>query len=110
MKRADRHFRNQGFAIENVSRSRSYDLECSKKNQVLHVEVKGTTTPGSQVLLTRNEVKHAQDGRHACALFILHSIVLKRGKATGGVAVVRWPWRPDDKHLQPVTYVYQVEG
>ena len=34
----------------------SYDLICRRGDEVKHVEVKGTTTDGAEVILTPNEV------------------------------------------------------
>ena len=42
----------------------------------LHVEVKGTTSRGDKVLLTRNEVSHARGTDAGLALFVLAGVVL----------------------------------
>jgi Protein NO VEIN, C-terminal len=84
MTAAKRHFRNEGFKVEDVSARRPYDLLCKRGSKELRVEVKGTTTDGEVVVLTNNEVKHASFPRNSCALFVLHSIRLKGHKAKGG--------------------------
>jgi hypothetical protein len=105
---AKRYFRKENYQVEDVSKKRSYDLECRKGRQVLHVEVKGTTTAGAQIVLTANEVKHAQNPRHDCALFVLHGINLRGRKALGGKIALQRPWRPDDGRLKPVTFIYRL--
>lgn len=108
MERAIRHFRKENYQVEDVSKTRSYDLECRKGSQILHVEVKGTTTAGEQIVLTANEVRHAQNSRHDCVLFVLHGITLRKHKASGGTIALQRPWRPDGTRLKPVTFVYRL--
>lgn len=108
MDRAKRYFRKENYRVEDVSKTRSYDLECRKGSRVLHVEVKGTTTAGEQIALTPNEVKHAQNPRHDCVLFVLHGITLHRRRASGGTIALQRPWKPEDERLKPVTFVYRL--
>ncbi|WP_316163433.1 protein NO VEIN domain-containing protein [Bradyrhizobium sp. SZCCHNRI20481] len=110
MERAIRYFRKESYQVEDVSKTRSYDLECRKGSQVLHVEVKGTTTAGAQIVLTANEVLHARNPRHDCALFVLHSISLRGRKASGGTIALQRPWKPDGARLKPVTFVYRLDN
>ena len=49
MSAAKKHFRRQGYKIEDVSSRRPYDLLCRKGAKELRVEVKGTTTDGNVV-------------------------------------------------------------
>lgn len=112
MATAQAYYEKQGYEVEDVSLTKPYDFECRKKKgrTVLRVEVKGTTSKGEKVILTRNEVASAN--RHATALFVLHSIVLKRGPdplASEGIPYILSPnWRPDPKALTPTAYEYQL--
>lgn len=108
MKAATKHFSNLGYRVENVSSNRSYDLLCTRKSSILHVEVKGTTTLGSTIILTKNEVIHAQDPNIATALFVLHSIKLKGQTTKGGVSLILHPWQLDAKKLAPLSYMYRL--
>jgi Domain of unknown function (DUF3883) len=47
--------------VEDVHGRESYDLICRRGDEVKHVEVKGTTTDGIEVILTPNEVRHAPE-------------------------------------------------
>jgi hypothetical protein len=105
---AKKYFREIGYEVEDVSARRSYDLLCRQGGEELHVEVKGTTTEGDAIVLTYNEVKHACDGNHSCALFVLHSISLTEGQASGGESHVVLPWHLQQENLTPVTYTYRV--
>lgn len=106
---AIRHFRNRRFQVQDVSATRSYDLVCKRGKREIHVEVKGTTTIGSSVILTANEVKHASNRDNLCVLFILRSIKLLRLKATGGKRLVLDPWRPNKNRLTPISYMYRLD-
>ena len=86
--------------VEDVHDKESYDLRCRRGDEEKHVEVKGTTTDGVEVVLTPNEVSHARENRHT-ALFILSDVRVERADdgtvtATGGIRHVRDPWNIDE--------------
>ena len=98
--------------VDDVSASRSYDLECTRNGEMLHVEVKGTTGDGLSVLLTPGEVRHARD--HGAALVVVSNITLERNPqsgewvGTGGEPAVLNPWDVDaDGELIPTGYEYR---
>jgi hypothetical protein len=93
---------------------KGYDLICSRDDEVKHIEVKGTTTDGAEVILTANEVRHARENP-CTALFILSNIAVERAEdgtvtATGGKRHLYDPWRLDDGTLKPLGFRYQVPG
>lgn len=91
---------------------RPYDLDCRKGDQILHVEVKGTTSEGVKVGLTRNEVRHARVFHGRVALFVQAGIILSGTEtdplASGGTSHVWNPWEIDLGELDPVVYEYTV--
>jgi hypothetical protein len=98
--------------VVDVSATHSYDLECTRNGETLHVEVKGTTGDGSSVLLTPGEVRHARD--HGAALVVVSQIVLESDPesgerlASGGEPEVLNPWDVDaDGELIPTGYEYR---
>jgi Protein NO VEIN, C-terminal len=98
--------------VQDVHGRESYDLICRCDGEAKHVEVKGTTTDGVEVILTPNEVRHAQDYPHT-ALFVVSNIELERAEdgtviATGGQAHCYDPWQLNEEALTPVGYRYQV--
>jgi hypothetical protein len=100
------------WSVEDVHGRESYDLVCSRGDEVKHVEVKGTTTDGAEVILTPNEVKHARENSHS-VLFILSDVKVERSEdgtvtATGGVRRLYDPWAVDEGALTPIGYRYQV--
>lgn len=117
MRSARRHLRTSGWSdgeIIDTSASKPYDFECQRAGvPLLRVEVKGTTTSGAKVLLTRGEVDHATLGDVPVALLVLSRIeITKDGKgnlrASGGRVEYIEPWKPEPSRLQAETYSYLV--
>jgi hypothetical protein len=105
-------FYTASWNVEDVHGNHSYDLVCRRGDEVVHVEVKGTTTDGAEVILTPNEVKHAREYRHT-VLFVLSEIKVERAEdgtvaARGGVPHRYDPWNLDEGTLTPVGFRYQV--
>lgn len=111
MESAIEHFEGDGYVVENVSGSKSYDLRCTKRGRVLHVEVKGTQTDGQEVLLTPNEVKFARAHRDSMVLFVVTGVeVWKESDATicgGGDPWLIQPWDIGHGKLTPTGYRYR---
>lgn len=111
MIRAKLHLEAQGWRVRDVSLTHSYDFECARASEKLIVEVKGTTTLGEQIIVTRNEVA-AQRAHHPNnALILVHSIKLARTTeptATGGDVHMVSPWQIEDARLQPLAFQYSV--
>lgn len=83
-------------AVEDVHGTESFDLRCSIDGAEWRIEVKGTTTPGDEVLLTPNEVTHARNYPRM-SLFVLAAVEICRSangevSASGGRARIYHPW------------------
>jgi hypothetical protein len=109
--KAASEFYGEDWDVEDVHGNQSYDLVCRRDGKVKHVEVKGTTTGGTEVILTPNEVRHAREYQ-GTALFILSNIVVERSEdgiviARGGDTRVYDPWSMDDGMLLPLGFRYQ---
>jgi Protein NO VEIN, C-terminal/EVE domain len=105
-------FYSKAWDVEDVHGSKSYDLICRRGHEEKHVEVKGTTKDGAEVILTPNEVRHAQENP-CTALFVVSNITVKRAEdgtvtATGGEHHCYDPWRLDDGILIPLGFRYQI--
>ena len=91
-------FYGKTWDVEDVHGAESYDLICRRGDgEVKHVEVKGTTTDGAEVILTPNEVRHARDNLRT-ALFVLSNITVECAEdgtviATAGTHHNYDPWR-----------------
>ena len=94
--------------ICDVSSSESYDLRCDRGGDELHVEVKGTTSAGERILLTRNEVGHAREWYPHVALVVVSGIELTERDglrvAVGGRARLINPWELLETALEPISY------
>jgi hypothetical protein len=104
-------FYSDSWDVEDVHGRESYDLVCRSRDEEMRVEVKGTTTSGTEVILTPNEVRHAREYRHT-ALFVLSDISLSQADggvvvASGGVRHVFDPWDIDHGTLEPIGFRYQ---
>lgn len=110
--RAACEFYGKDWEVEDVHGNQSYDLICRHAGEVKHVEVKGTTSGGTEVILTPNEVRHAR-AYPSTALFILSNIIIERSEdgtvtATGGDRHVYDPWLIEDGTLMPLGFRYLV--
>ena len=94
-------YENRGWDVKDLGTTKSYDLHYTRADGVLRVEVKGTTSAGAEVILTRNEVSEHRQAHPANALVVVHTIELDRSGAppiASGGTLAEWsPWEiPDD--------------
>ncbi len=102
---AREHYESQHFTVKRVGAP--YDLLCTKGDQMIHVEVKGTQGTADQVLVTVGEVMSARS--KASELFVVSGIAVSNAyRCTGGRTLVIAPWYPADSDLRPITYRYSV--
>ncbi|MFE5209859.1 MrcB family domain-containing protein [Streptomyces sp. NPDC056600] len=129
---ATEHFEAQGWKVADVGANQPYDLHLTRDDatrgdatggdvtsrrpapvEELHVEVKGTTSLGQAVVLTRAEVEAQREFAPRNALVIVHSIRLDRSgaevTAEGGVLHCTSPWRIDQPDLTPISYRYRTD-
>lgn len=112
MQKAKAFYEEQGWKVFDVSTTHSYDLLCKADDkEELHVEVKGTTSDGTQILLTANEVRHARDHYPKVALFILSRIQVDPTsieKLQAGEIQILEPWSIDEGILSPLAFTYDL--
>ncbi|OAT30076.1 group I intron-associated PD-(D/E)XK endonuclease [Proteus myxofaciens] len=114
MKRAREDYEKQGFNVIDTSSNCPYDLECHKDNTFRRVEVKGTTTEGSAVYVTSNEVTSANSNEYETDLYILNNIdiLLQENKeytADGGTVRLIKNWKPSAENLEATVYRYYLK-
>ena len=95
------HFEKElGFATEDVGATQAYDVHATKGHQVIKIEVKGTTTDGAAVVLTRNEVNLHLAEHPNNALAVVRGMTLdhsgEQPVATGGDLILLMPWKIDE--------------
>ena len=93
--------------VHDVSANASFDFLCQSGAQELRVEVKGTTGTGEKVILTRGEVREAEEPNYA--MFVVTEIQLGRSepsssKAYGGKCTCFSPWQLAAHQLEPISY------
>lgn len=88
-----------------------YDYSCERNVRTYFVEVKGTQTDGSLVILTRNEVEHANKHSDQSIFVLVRSIQIKKKSkkivASGGKILVLHPWRVREKDLKVIQYTWR---
>lgn len=108
------YLRSEGWTVKDTSKNKPYDFHCARGPNTLYVEVKGTTSNGSEVILTPNEVAHHREHWPDTCLAIVHDIHLfdveGAPSCTGGRLRLIQPWRPSDENLSPISYTYRVTG
>jgi hypothetical protein len=110
---ATAHYSAAGYAVEDTSADRPYDLCCRKNEEEARVEVKGSQGEGVEVFLTAGEVKHARHSGVRTDLFVWgHVEVLDEEtgpRGVGGQLVAHLrDWKPADVDLVPTQYRYHV--
>ncbi len=108
--RAEEHYVALGWSVKRVGAQKlGYDLLCTKPDHELHVEVKGTTGKGLEVILTPNEVKHCR-AYSEMALVVVSRIVIAEDEtvADRGEVHILDPWDLEDARLTPSEYSYRV--
>lgn len=107
---AKKHFEERGFVVTDMSATSPYDLRCQDDGHILYVEVKGTSTEGERIILTRNEVLFAQANSENCILFVVRNMdLVEEGgvwTATGGEVIIHEKWYPSEDHLDPIAYYF----
>ncbi len=105
MSLALRHYGGLWREVIDVSATQPFDLLCRDGDRELRVEVKGTTSLGLSVLLTRNEVRHAEANDRRMALFVVSEITaIASGDCSGGIIWALEPWDIHMDELDPVAF------
>ena len=108
MQRAEAQFISEGFRVEVLGKP--YDLRCARGDEVLYVEVKGTSTDGEEVVLTPNEVAFARKNANRMVLYVCAGVEVRQTdtavETAGGTVRVWRPWSIDEGALTPVAFTY----
>lgn len=107
---ATEYFKERGWSVKDVGAKESFDLLLSRGDERCRAEVKGTTSPGTEVILTRAEVEKQRTYYPHNALVVVHSIKLDRTgdepTTSGGVLHCTSPWAVHDEDLTVISYSY----
>jgi hypothetical protein len=112
MERAKSELETRGYRdFKNTSKRESYDYTCNQNGKQYCVEVKGTQTKGDAVILTRNEVAHANENSDNSIMVIVHDVEVKNGNpvvTNGGEVDVHENWKLARKDLVALQYLWKV--
>ncbi len=107
---ARKHLQDDGWTISYVGDKKTWDIEAKKDGRRLYVEVKGTTSPGTQVILTGAQVREYGKRYPDTMLIVVHSIDLDRSAspptAAGGQVECWHPWGIDQGDLEAISWKY----
>jgi hypothetical protein len=108
---AREYLHGEGYRTKDVGATESFDVDARRGKERIFVEVKGTTSPGVEVILTKAEVElHGREHPNTM-LIVVHSIRLQRGQpptTSGGIVRVLPAWQPDAADLTALSYRYAV--
>lgn len=103
------YLEDNGWQIEDRSKNKPYDYYCTNGSEEMYVEVKGTTSLGEKVVLTRGEVEYHREVSPANSLIIVSGIELSGvdgNEANGGTLSEIHPWSIEEEDLVVIAYVY----
>jgi hypothetical protein len=113
MEMAKSHYLINGYKVTDTGDFEAFDLSCVKDGVEKRVEVKGTTTQGISIILTRKEVEHAQSSKISVDLIIVSEIEIlpsiEGPQTIGGIFKLIENWKPLDKDLNVATYSYKLK-
>jgi hypothetical protein len=114
MERARAELETRGYRdFNNTSSRKSYDYTCHRNGKQYYVEVKGTQTDGDVVILTKNEVAHANENPDTSIIVIVHGLKVTDGDpptTDGGEVDVHEGWKLKPRDLTALQYQWRAPG
>ena len=109
MRLACQHLEKEGFKVKDRSSKHPFDLEASKDDTTIKVEVKGTTSDrAGAILMTRNEVDLHTEEKGSTCLIIVSRIRLQKSEneyqAEGGDLEALMAWDIDEWSCEPTAF------
>jgi len=106
-------FSKEFDSVEDTSRGNPFDLKCTRGDEILYVEVKGTSSAGEAIQVTRGEVEFNRTNKNRMALFLLQGIEVIESEgqtyARGGTVYIKGPpWKIEPADLIPICYTLKI--
>jgi len=106
---AESWLRSEGYKPKNTAAKKPYDFEATKNDQILYVEVKGTTSDKADAIgMTHGEVALHQHEKGHTALMLVTGIRLDREqtppRASGGILETLIGWDIDEWLIKPTAF------
>lgn len=106
------YYESLGYQVTDVGATHSYDLHAVNSHETRHVEVKGSQGVIAKIILTKNEVVHAQTYEPTDLITVGEiSWVEKSGDflTSSGSLTAHMDWKPSDSSLEPLSYYYSLD-
>lgn len=116
MQKAEQALTEKGYDVrtthengQNICGNSPFDMKAYKDGKEYFVEVKGTQSDGSSVILTYNEVQLHTNPDNNVILCVVHSIKLDDEKINNksGEVIIHDPWVLDKSKLKEISYFYK---
>lgn len=99
------HYESLGYLVEDVGTTGPWDITATRGTEVLHIEVKGSTTDRLAIDITEGEVRHAED--RETILIVIDQIRMNDSLECSGGRWRYWlKWVPDRDTLLATAYRY----
>lgn len=101
----------EGWELKDLSKTESFDYFATRGSEQVLVEVKGTTTDASHIMVTAKECELALSNVVILAVVSRIEISLPEGgeaRATGGELRVFNAWKPEEDRMQPISFRYRL--
>lgn len=115
MQRAEKALTEKGYDVktthengQSICGNEPYDMKAYKDGKEYIVEVKGTQSDGSSIILTYNEVELHKNPKNKVILCVVHSVKLDDEKINhkSGEVIIYDPWVLDSNKLKEISYFY----
>lgn len=116
MQRAEQALTEKGYDVrtthengQNICGNSPFDMKAYKDGKEYFVEVKGTQSDGSSVILTYNEVQLHTNPDNRVILCVVHSVKVDDEKINhkSGEIIIHDPWVLDTNKLKEISYFYK---
>lgn len=113
VEQATEYYEDQGYKVEDVGLTHSFDLRAIRDGVERHVEVKGSQVYVEKIQLTRNEVQHAREFENT-DLIIVRNVPWERQpdgtiSTRRGVMEVLTNWCPAETNLRATSFEYLLD-
>ncbi|KIG19571.1 hypothetical protein DB30_00080 [Enhygromyxa salina] len=111
MRQAELHYATWQAQRRHLEKGLGYDIEFSRGDERLFVEVKGTQTPGDRVMVTNNEVEFAHANSERSVLFVVTNIEVSEDLVCRGGrywVFERWDPKARERLLSVKDYWYEL--
>lgn len=102
------HYAAAGYLVADVGAREPWDITASRDQDVLHIEVKGSTVERLAIDVTEGEVRHAEC--HPTILVVLDQIQMDASLRCSGGRWRYWAgWSPNRSTLVPTAYRHPLD-